>query len=609
MRISKSIYEDARAKGETLKTNHRSRIAFQRQCEDIYLMKWNKAPKEVERVTVSPDARNALLGAYRLLIAAAPVFNVDFASGTSVEKTNSELIEKACARIFEESSRVNRKPLHQDVVLSALLYGQVHQGITLTSDLVASAEKSGRGLERAKRLAAMTPVLFESWNPMDGYYEFDQVGLSCYLRESMMTVADVLSRWGNNAADLRDKYELTDRVNYAYYWDAENAVCWAADVPIMTKKHNLPIIPITVQTVDGSKLFAGEEDQVQPFYYTLAKSGLWDRVNVAMTVLYFLIESEGLSPMYIHMLPPGINEKELDVDFSSVAGGVVHVAQGETYSPILNKGLLDPAVREAIMMAEQKSTESTIYRQALGEPIQGTGTFSSLALLSQSGRLPLIGPQTLGGYALANSMEIAMELMRVGRASYEHGDVSLMPDDIPEGLRLSCKLEAKLPQDKLQLANIANLLTGGQNPLTSRRWAREEILGIGQSNTMDKEVWTEQATAIRYGMYVQQMIEAEKQRQAMEQQAQQQQMQPQQGQAPQQQGPSPEEMQAMMQQQQMQQPGQGEQMTAMPMMAPGQGQQIQGMPPEQAGLMPGGGFAAVPPEEKIPGRGLGIGGV
>jgi hypothetical protein len=40
-------------------------------------------------------------------------------------------------------------------------------------------------------------------------------------------------------------------------------------------------------------------------------------------------------------------------------------------------------------------------------------------------------------------------------------------------------------------ANIAHLVT--QAGLASRRWAREKILNIGQSDEMDKEIWDDQA--------------------------------------------------------------------------------------------------------------------
>lgn len=553
IRLANQLYEHAI---EIKQAQAQRDQAFQ-AYENMYLLDWTDKPKgDNLKTTMSPDARNAVLGAVRLMTSTEPLFSVP---GEKERRGDTEeKIERAANNIWQLAGRVAQNPIHYDAVLSAILYGETHIAITSTVDMAAHARKAKSGVMRADRIASLTPFLFESWNPRQGYAEFDALGLSAYYRLSKVRAREVRSRFGEW---YKPEANLDDMVELGIFYDLENYAVWVDGTPIYTEKHGKPYIPISVTVTEGSMLFDKPENQRQPMLYTLRKSGLWERQNLMLTVLFTQVFGVGANAMFIHTAPQGNPDKRLDIDFSK-PGGVVELQAGEQFQAMSNKGVIDPSITEAMNIAEQKTMESTIYRQALGEAVKGSPAFSTVALLSQSGRLPLISPQKRTGWGIANAMEIALYLYKMGGKNHE--GIDLQPKDIPDNLMLEAALDVKLPQDKLQLANIAQMLVNAR--LTSKDWTRENILNIGQSSAMDEDIWSEQAAEGLFAQFMQQKMQEAQQKQAMQMQAQQQAMMPQQ----------PE-------------------MTAGAGMPEGQGEMVQGgLPPQQAGMIPGEGQGAVP---------------
>ena len=552
--------------------------------DEMYLMTWSgkggKKWKSAE-VKVSPDARNAALGAVRLLVATDPIFNVinSTESQEAVEK-----LESAVQKIYDAAGRAAGNPIHYDALLSAVLYSEMHMAITSTASLVKAAEENGIGVERAKRMEMITPFIIDVWNPKDGHAEFDYLGLTAYYREVDTSVGKLINTFGALVPENTRQRKVSETVKLMTFYDTVKTVQWIDDGVLVYREHGLPFIPVAVQYTEGSRLWNKSDESRQPLLYTLMKSGMWEMQNLVYSVMFTLIRDMGVTPLYAHTTPVGMDGKPLDIDFDE-SPGVVHLVSGEQFAPLINKGLIDPAVQQGLQIATQKGQESTLYPQALGAPVEGDSTFSELALLSQSGRLPLVSTQRRGGWGLSQVMEMCLAMIKADGTTVSAPHIDLAPGDIPDYVQIETKLEVKLPQDKLQQANIAQMITSGDNPLVSNEWARKEVLNIGQSGDMDRQIWTERAANMMYQSWVQQQLQQQQmaQEQAM--------MQAQQGQAgmqmpgqpiPQETGanghmPSPE-------------------MSAGAMMPPGQGEQIQGMPPQMGGMMPGAGQGAMPPE-------------
>jgi hypothetical protein len=171
--------------------------------------------------------------------------------------------------------------------------------------------------------------------------------------------------------------------------------------------------------------------------------------------------------------------------------GVIDIGPDEDISAFAEK-VIDPSVMAALQQAQSLTEQSTLSKVALGSAVPGA-TFSAISLFASSGRLPLISPKQVSGKALAQALETALLWMKHDgtkeKVYTSSGAMDLDPDKIPEALMLTVNLEPDLPQDKLMQANTGNMMIG--SGLASKRWVRENILNVGQSAAMDKEVWTE----------------------------------------------------------------------------------------------------------------------
>lgn len=563
-------FAEIQERANLIASRHSDRVRDAGEIEDMYLLEWDNKPTDpTVSYTVSPDPRNKTLGAMRLMTVTDPIPSVA-TDRCDIEKKVAEKIEKVAERILVEAGRAAGRPIHYDAILSGLLYGRIDLAITPTWELAKTADGQNNK-RRTEKLARTAPFIVDVWNPKSGYPERDMLGLNAYYRKIDMTYSDLLSRFPRSSLN----YKGSDMVTVHYWWDVDTFCAWAGEGDLLDgpRAYVPPFIPVVSQVVEGSDLFDKPQYQVQPFLYTLLKSGFWERQNLSLTVLYHLIRVMGLSPQWIHNNPPGLMEpRDLRAVMNfDVLGGAWDLMAGEALQPILNKGLVDPSVIQGMEIAEQKSSEATLYSQVLGEPLRGSPAFSTVALLSQSGRLPLVSIQRLGGEAFANMLELCFEWLKVSGQTY----YGLTPDEIPDDLQLDCALDVHLPQDKLQMANIAKMLAGGDDPLTSKAWALENILNVGQPGTMRKEIWKERATDMQIVQALQQMMQL------------QQQQPPQSGMTPPQGQGVPPQMQ------------EGMPMQAGPMMPPGEGRELQGLPPQQAGMIPGMGQGEIPMEGMV----------
>jgi len=247
-----------------------------------------------------------------------------------------------------------------------------------------------------------------------------------------------------------------------------------------------------VQVTEGSRLFLKQKDQRRPFLYTLWKSGMWNRHNLALTAAFTVLFAVAVSAMFKHRAPQGTPAKRLQADFTNVVG-VFELEPGEDVEAMFSKGAIDPSMMAMVEMAERKMMESTIYRQALGEPVGSNAPYSLQALLNQSGRLPLVPQQKMAGMAFGRAMMMALAILKKegGSLTAKVGlqEVQLTASEIPDDLVVNCILEITLPQERLQMGAVAQQLKA--MGAFSMRWIREKIFHHSQSEEMDEEVMAE----------------------------------------------------------------------------------------------------------------------
>lgn len=482
---------------------------MQSAMDEMILMDWDagKPAKKDLKFTVSPEARNVWLGAMRLLSSTDPIVSVPRDRNDMTVNAVADQIEKICRAVLYQSGRAAQRPVHYDLVNSLVRYDEYHLAILDTQDLLdQNSDKSASRAEkhRLEKLAASTPYLLEAMDVKNGYWERDNYGLTCYYRNTPMTYGQALNRFGKkNLADIGvpETTRATELVYHHDYWDLSVHYAWLDrynDTSEPTTllvgmdndgKHELPYIPIVVQVGEASPLEGELKYRRQPLLYGVWKGSLWERLNLVNTIIYSSLFAVASNPMYVHN--QAIPDSKLSIDYS-VTGGVVELLPGEGLAP-LPRDVINKDLQQGLELAERKFAESTLYKQVLGEPLGNGASFSMVSMLSQSGRLPLVNYQRCGGWGIATALEIMMDLMKdrgtPRTVRYLQGRLDIDPKQLPEDLIIDVKLDADLPQDKLQQTNIASMLI--QSGLVDKTWIRENVLNIGQSEEMEKSVLEE----------------------------------------------------------------------------------------------------------------------
>lgn len=497
------LMSELKAHAKELKAAHATRDAMFERYLEMYLLDWRKKNSRKLRhmqVTASPDFRNQVLGAVRLMIATDPQINVKRTERT--KGMNVEKVEEFLNTQLYQSGRLAGEPVHYPLITAGILYDEMHAAITPTADMLEYARAAEKKADAARRLymrahrerweeiAENQRFVVEPWSPVGGYPEFGTTGLTAYYRVVEVTAGEVMDRFGELPDSLKNARRSTP-VNLHTFYDPVYTAIWLDQGDLLLKPHGLPRIPVVVQILNGSRLFPNAEDQRQPFGYTLLKSNLYHVQNLSLTAVFTAVFNYAMNPTRVYT--PAIEGSRIEINNDE---DLISLHPGDRFEVLQSKGVVDPSMREALGLASALGDESTIYPQALGAAVEGNSTYSELALLSQAGRLPLIGPQRRGGWGFANICESMLAMLRA-EPRYREG-TGLTAADLPRGIEITAKLDVSLPQDKLQQANIINLLTDGENPKVSTSWALENILNINDPEEMRRQIWSERATEQLY---------------------------------------------------------------------------------------------------------------
>lgn len=473
--------------------------------EDIALEKSNPSIA----LTKSPDARNSIKGVVRLLTTTRPEVSVPAEKNNPDAKEVADNLEMAGNALLAANDRYSRRPLHYDATLSAVLYDALNIEVVSTKDLVEqSANLSPAKKERIKKLSKATPYIFKVLHPRECYPVWDDFGLQSFLRVSRVTVGSVLDAYDTAREVLGGDVDRMDTVALYDYWDDTYRCVWLEgyDKPLMSEEHGLKFIPIVSATMEGSGLFSEPEDQHEPFLYTAYESGITQRKTEALTAMSTMQRVYGFNPAFV--VQKGDAGQEIPQMERVGLFQMFVLEPGQTITPMLNKGVIDPSTLTAYQIFADLGEQSTIFKSTLGG--SQAGTYSETALLSQLGRIPLETVRAMTGRAIADALEIAFEWARtsggVKAFNYQSGALAeIAPDMIPEFINIDVVLEVGLPQDKLQQSTIAaNLRREG---MASLEWIHENIMGVKQSSQMVREIWKERIKDILMQQAVQQMTQ------------------------------------------------------------------------------------------------------
>lgn len=454
--------------------------------ERMYNMKWDCDVKrqgvDTIKPTTSPTARNKVLGAWRLLISQDPRFSV--VSDIAGEQ-EAETYEKFITQMWSRAGKVNGRPLHYDIILSMLLYGESHVALNTINDYKLYNPKD----TRVDKVAKLTPIVFDVWNPRTGYPEFDKFGLSAYYREQQVEKSWVRINYKEllEQEDWARELSGSGTVTLKTFYDLKKYCVMVNNRILVCCEHGLPNIPISVTRSDGSQLFERPEDNTQPLLYSLAQSRLWDRQNLYLTVTTSNLFALGCMPMVAFT-----HDTNSKLNISNDSGILVaDLARGESLDFIQSKGFLTNEMQNMGKMYSDLVDESTVYDTAFGEA-GAAGSFSEASLLSVSARLPLVSTQKQCGLAIGNTVALALEIMKERNINFKREDIEVKGSEIPDDIEVTCKLDMTQSQERLQRANEAAVILA--NGLASKKWTQENTIGIDNVEDMEKAMLNEKVT-------------------------------------------------------------------------------------------------------------------
>lgn len=505
------LFEKIKTHASDLKAQYSKRNTEFEDYEKMYLMKVSEGQKgnETVKVTTSPTAHNKVSGAERLLQSQKVRFDVHSRIGTKAE---NERIEKLISQWWNNMYSVNGKPLMNEIIHSSALYSDVHIGVTFLEDY----KKYNPDDPRIKRLERRTPVIFEVWNPRFGYPERDAFGLSAYYQEIEVPFSYVKNVYGSFIEDTSRKD--SQKVTLHRFWDNENYCLWYENELIDCGPHGLPCIPISVSSTEGSELFKDMEDRYHPLLFSLRRSSLWERENLALTTLYTTAAAIAFTPSFKWKTD---SNEDLHVEISD---GIQYyrMNKGDDIEAITNKGVFTREIGDIIQLTTNLIDNSTVYDTAFGTA-GGGSSFSESTLLAQSARLPLVPIQHNVGQAIGDIVQIAIDIMREKGINVRFGEEEIKGRDIPEDLTVDAKLDIILPQERTQLA--ATAATINANGLASREWVRSEVMGVSNNEEMEQQIARENVSKALTEYYIQKMVQDQARLDAQKVQQQEQQMQ------------------------------------------------------------------------------------
>jgi hypothetical protein len=464
-------------KAEAMRISATDKLAeLYKRYEEIYFMTVGEKPKgnnidEADwKVTISPSGRNAVTGIKRLLDTSEVHIQLKV---NGDQAADSDQVERALKTILVQSGTYRRARVEKDLNLSAALFGPAVIGCESVADLAAQQTKPVYK-KRIEQIGRYTPFLLRALHPMTSFSKWGELGMIAHLRKYKVAGDVVEERWGLPGLKKNQTYEVWD------WLDLENRVAWihGQKGELVAKPHGMPNLSIAARFAGGTSLWDEPEYQGQSFLYAHTKGEWHKRENLFWTFLFTALFTQGLpGPLLIVDPESTPADGVVDIDFTGGVRKIFAKAQVADY-PVIDGDIL--RIKE---MMDSVNAESTIYKQTLGQSIQGS-TFSGLAMLSSAGLLPLEDPKEALSYAYRDIFCHILD--RVKTEGSDHP--MLTPQMIPDDYELEVTLEPKLPQDQLRNAQTAQ----GLGDLVSDEWKHSNLLQIGDTNAMRKQVIKEQ---------------------------------------------------------------------------------------------------------------------
>lgn len=455
---------------------------YYQKYREAYFMEPPAKPKNSEvdaadwKITPSPSARNEVQGVTRLLNTSE--IGITMREG-DVSSPASDRIERGLKKIMEVSGEGRRARLLSDATLSASLFGPVILTADFYADRLAAKNLPDYTRRHLEKQAYKVPAKIKVLNPEECSMEQEDGITTLHQHKYKVRGSTIKTRWGGiEGKPIKDNMEYTVRDIYTPEYRVIEVEGYGT---VLAMAHGLNCIPVGVGYSGGSELFFKREEQVNPLLFGKMRAELWERETAAYTAIFTSMSKRGLLGPLFH-----IEGNPEQIHIQHKGGARFITTDGGGAAKMIDDKVIDPVVFEVLGLLDNLSGQSTIFKQTLGENIK-TSTFSALAMLSSSGKLPLVDPERALQQAFSEIFDYI--LYRIKADGIENPVIS--PSDIPEHYEVEVTFKPKLPQDDLRNAQVAAQIQG----LVSEEWIQQNLLQIGDSAAMRKEIFKERAYA------------------------------------------------------------------------------------------------------------------
>ena len=497
------VFTQIKRQAESIVQSYGDRNIIIKRMDEMYQMIMER-PKSADsdlKLTISPDARNTVQGIVRLMTATAPTFSIPSAENADDADAYSEQMELAAGAMWAGSNQAQSVTVEKDICQSLALYDEAYVGITCVSEISEALKERDQAGDMSwlndsvHELAAEVPYLYSIIPPKEAYPLMGRLGMLCFVRRQDITVTELLELYGGMATKAIGSRGKASTVTVTEYWDNIYHAVWLQgnDVILPPTKHGLGFIPIAFKIANGTRLYREPHLQRQPLLLGLERSGLWRDKNVVLTATMNKVRAFGLNAQFIFQ-QSSADQEPPRLDFSE-NGGIMITPPGSRLDQ-MQTGMIDNTTIGTLSMIDGMIGDSTIYKQALGAPVSGQLAYSTISLLSQAGRLPLVPIQEAAEDILSSAMRMTMKWIKfkgeTATAYKQAESVEIDPAQIPERVVFHCSMDVDLPQDMLRNANIATMLK--QAMLVDDKWIHENILKVGQTTDMKKRIVAQQVS-------------------------------------------------------------------------------------------------------------------
>lgn len=512
----KGEFEHIRTIAEELVAEGAARNAMFEEVQKIFEMQWDRRPETSHiREVVSPGGHNVIRGMVNIMSSCRPRFNVPCNEGDSTDEARRDLVERAVRVMFERVNDARGENLFGQWALSGALFDMMVGKMVRTRDharmLQKHADRRGRKGDKKRldrqiadyyELAETHPFLVDPVTPSSVFIRRGPMGIEYLVEKRRRPVHAIRQEFGETACP---QHKLTDSIWYMEYWDRYQYCKWVEsdDEPFVLDEYDYPsFIPYIVHEVNGTELFG--RTALFPILYPLYKGELWESANVALTMWRSNLFALG-NPTLIAV---GKSAHEAEIP-KHLAGGRVNLEHGDSIGQ-LQLNLVPNDLREFYNAVRILEEESTINKMVFGKPPENILAYSTVNLLVQGARHSIVALQE----AMSRmGTEMARKMLRWIKESGEserlYGDrytITLTPDDInAQTLLIQAEFRPEIPQDRLQLANMAKMLV--DSGILSKHSARS-LSGSAQPDEEEDLIVREQIRQLFTNMKLQELRQA-----------------------------------------------------------------------------------------------------